>query len=132
MAVTTETLQTFLGMTGDAEFDTDRATLLLDLATKIIAPITGSPVPDAADPIMLSCVVRAYLNPTNATNLTAGPYTAAFPSGGVYLTRAERGALQRAIGAGYHFAVEALPAAYLTGSPDADNGDVSGTDGWGL
>lgn len=112
MAVDTTRLQVVLGLTGDPGFDTARAADLIDQATKLIIPITGNPIPDAADPIMLSCLTRAYLNPTNATQLGAGPFTASFPSGGVYLLKAERSALQRAIGGGNHFVIEQLPAAY--------------------
>lgn len=110
MSVDVTRLQIVLGMTGDPAFDTPRATDLLDQAQKLIVPITGNPIPDSADPILISCVTRAYLNPTNATQLGAGPFTASFPSGGVYLMKGERAALQRAIGQGNHFAVEMLPA----------------------
>jgi hypothetical protein len=99
-------------MADDESFDVARATDLIDQAMKLIVPITGNPIPDAADPILISCVTRAYLNPTNASQLVAGPFTASFPSGGVYLLKAERSALQRAIGGGNHFAIEQLPAAY--------------------
>jgi hypothetical protein len=109
--ITAVDLQTALSMS-DTEYDSARGTLLISLAQKIIQPIAGNPIPDAADPIMLSAVMRAYLNPGGATNLGAGPYTAAFPAGGVYLTKAERGALARAIGRGNHFSIECLPAEY--------------------
>lgn len=106
-------IQTYLGL-DDTEFDSARATFLITQAQKIIAPITGDPIPDAVDPITLTVVSRAYLNAGGATNMSAGPYTAAFPAGGVYLTKAERGALARAIGLGYHFAIEGLPTEILT------------------
>lgn len=109
--ITTDDLMTYLGMS-TAEFDVARATLLITQAQKIVTPITGNPIPEAADPIILTAVSRAYLNPGGATNLGAGPYTAAFPAGGVYLTKAERGALSRAIGRGNYFSVEGLPACY--------------------
>lgn len=104
-------LQTALGMS-DAEFNLPRATLLINLVAEIVVPIAGNPIPSAADPVMLTAVLRAYLNPGGATNLGAGPYTAQFPAGGVYLTRPERGALARAIGRGNYFSVEALPQQY--------------------
>jgi hypothetical protein len=112
MSVDAARLQLTLGLVGDPGFDTDRATDLLDQINKLVIPITGPTIPDAADPIILSALARAYLNPTNATQLGAGPFTASFPAGGVYLTKAERGALQRAIGQGNYFAIEALPAPY--------------------
>lgn len=112
MAVDVARLQVVLGMTGDPAFDTPRATDLLDQVQKLVIPITGNPIPDAADPIILSALVRAYLNPTNATQLGAGPFTASFPAGGVYLMKSERAALQRAIGQGNRFTVEMLPAPY--------------------
>lgn len=116
MAVTVARLQIVLGMTGDPAFDTARATDLLSQAQQLLVPITGNPIPDAADPIMLSCLTRAYLNPTNATQLGAGPFTASFPAGGVYLMKSERAALQRALGLGNHFAVEMLPQPFRDGT----------------
>lgn len=116
MSVDVTRLQVVLGMTDDLTFDTARATDIIAQAAQIIEPITGTPIPESADPIYLSVVTRAYLNPTNATQLVAGPYTASLPSGGVYLLRAERGALQRAVGRGNHFVIEQLPYPYRSDS----------------
>lgn len=109
MTVTIDTLQTYLGVT---EVDTDRATLLLSLVTQLVEPLAGTPIPDAADPIILSALTRAYLNPTNAQTQGAGPYSATIPAGGVYLTRGERATLARTLGLGSHFVIETLPAMY--------------------
>lgn len=115
MTVDTTKLATYLA----TDIDEDRAELLISLAEAQVEPITGSPIPDAADAVILSSVTRAYLNPTNAATQSAGPFTAAFPSGGVYLTRAERAALMRTVGGGQHFVVETLPKLWQESGTDS-------------
>lgn len=106
MAVTATSLGTYLGIT---DIDTDRATLLIAQSTALVKTITGDPVPAEADAVIYSSVARAYLNPASAPNMSAGPYSVGLPTGGVYLTRAERASLGRLTNRGSHFVIDAIP-----------------------
>jgi hypothetical protein len=112
MAVDTNRIRVNLRMDDGVDWDEALAADILDQVEKLVIPITSEPIPDAADPVIITATKRAYLNHTGATTMAAGPYSASFPAGGVYLTVAERGALQRAINQGNHFSIEMLPATY--------------------
>lgn len=109
-------LSVYLGV----EVDEARANMLINHAMLLCESIV-SPVPDAAEPVVLSAAARAYSNPSFATQEMEGPYQVTRPSGGVYLSPAERAALRRFAGGGGAFSVRLIPEGY----PESVFGDES-------
>lgn len=107
MDVSADDLATFLNTT----FDTDqqaRATFLIAQAT-LLAQSIVDPLPDTAEPVILSVAGRAWGNPQGASSQTAGPFAVQQP-GGLYLTRQDRAALKRLAGKGGAFTIDPTPA----------------------
>ncbi len=104
-------IATYLGMSG-ADIDTDRATLLINLAEDQAAGILRfcvDDLPSAARGVVLSMAARAYTNIQGITAEMAGPYQVSRPSGGGYSTKAERAALRRlAASGGGAFSIDML------------------------
>lgn len=112
-------LSTYLGLgTGAAEdIDTDRATLILQLAHDKCEAVV-SPVPDAAKGVELDVSARAYTNPSAETSQAPGPYGIIRNTliGGLWLTKANIADLRRFAGASSAFTIDPTPA-------DAEAGD---------
>lgn len=110
MSYTTPTagdLSTFLG----ASTDDARATLLISLAEKLCQSVL-TPLPDGADATVLAVAARAFSNPTNAQNVSTGPYMAGYGavSGGLWLTTRDVANLRRLAGGGGAFSIDPTPA----------------------
>ena len=93
---TSDDLATFLG---DPSIDATRAEQLLGIAQAFCEDIV-TPLPPSAFGIILSAAARTYGNPEGLTQESLGPYVAARPATGVYLTKSEKAALRRAAGIG--------------------------------
>ena len=118
MTVTPTDLGTYL----NATIDTERAQLLIGLATELCKSIVvnaDGTLPDGADAVVLDVACRAYANPANAQSQTVGPYNASFGpvGGGLWLTRQNKATLRRLAGSGGAFSIDTLPATAGTGLP---------------
>lgn len=122
-----EDLGTYLGTT----IDDTRAQLLIDMATKLCESIV-SPLPDAADAVVLDVVTRAYTNPGMASQQGAGSFTVAYAggNGGLWLTRQNKTTLRRLAGQGGAFTIDTMPATAGQSLPWWDVA-ASGPDGLG-
>jgi hypothetical protein len=122
-----EELGTYLGTT----VDEDRAQLLIDRATQLCESIV-SPLPDAADAVVLDVVTRAYQNPGMASQQGAGPFTAAYAggNGGLWLTRQNKATLRRLAGQGGAFTIDTMPATAGQSLPWWDAATYGGTGGY--
>lgn len=107
MDVSADDLATFLNTTFD-EGQEARATFLIGQAT-LLAQSIVDPLPDTAEPVILSVAGRAWGNPQGASSQTAGPFAVQQP-GGLYLTRQDRAALKRLAGKGGAFTIDPTPA----------------------
>jgi hypothetical protein len=118
-------LGTYLGVVVD---DT-RATLILSNATALCESIV-TPLPAGADAVVLDVAARAYGNPSNVVQQTAGPYSANYGpvGGGLWLTRANKATLRRLAGGGGAFTIDMLPATAGEGLPSWDAGVTYGYD----
>ncbi len=105
MEVTTEELRLYLGL---ADIDEERAELLLQQAAALARSIVD-PLPDGAQPVVLSMAGRAYVNPQGVQSETIGPYTVQRPQAGLYMTRDERRSLNRLAGRGGAYTVDPTP-----------------------
>lgn len=103
-------IATYLGIPQE-ELDEERAQLLIDIATDLVTAIIADP-PESAAAVIYSSVARAYVNPMGVSNEVIGPYQAQRPTGGVYLTKAERATLRRLSGGGSAFSYDLLPVDY--------------------
>lgn len=119
MTVTPTDLGTYLGQA----LDDDRAQLLIDMAVGLCESIV-TPLPDAADAVVLDVVTRAFVNPTNAESQTAGPFSAGFGAvaGGLWLTRQNKATLRRLSGSGGAFSIDVLSETAGQGLPWWDTG----------
>lgn len=116
---TPDTLATYLGA---ASVDDDRASLLIRLAESVARSIVD-PLPNGADVVILSATARAYVNPTQSTSQTAGPFNVAVPFPGVYLTRGEKRTLRSLAGqGGGAFTIDPTPEDALEGYLDPLSG----------
>lgn len=91
MALFTQTeLENLLGFT----VDTDRATLLADLASVAVLAVAGNPTspPDRLKAVALGVAARAYTNPIGLQSEQIGQVsrTYATAAAGIYLTADER------------------------------------------
>jgi hypothetical protein len=86
-------LATFLNVT---DIDTDRAELLLSLATDKCLGIVD-PLPDGSDGVVLDIAARAYTNPSVSQFQAPGPYQPGGPPtmGGLWMTKANIAELRR-------------------------------------
>lgn len=108
MTATADNLKTYLGAGSD--FDVDRATYLLGLATTLCESYV-SPLPDAADAIVIAVAVRFYTNPQGLLQETAGPYNVQRPRS-ASLADDEIRALKRLAGRGSGaFSIDPAPDA---------------------
>jgi hypothetical protein len=98
-------LGVYLGL---GTIDVPRAAMLLEDAQNLCEVIV-SPLPAAATSVIKSAATRAYTNPTGATGESTGPYNVQRPSGGVYLTKAERRTLRNLAGRSGAFSIDLLP-----------------------
>lgn len=115
MTVTAASLDTYLGLNGT--IDTDRATLLIGLATSIAQSIVN-PLPDGADAVIYSAVTRSYVNPQGVTQETVGPVSVSRPKTGVYFTDDEVATLRRLAGkSGGAFTINVAPDARAPRNP---------------
>jgi len=107
-------LGTYLGVT----VDDARAQKLIDLATALCQSIVN-PLPDGAEAVVLDVVARAYSNPTNAPQQSAGPFSVSFGAvgGGLWLTRQNKATLRRLAGSGGAFTIDTMPATAGTSLP---------------
>lgn len=130
MTVTPTDLGTYLGQA----VDPDRAQLLIDMAVGLCESIV-TPLPDAADAVVLDVVTRAFVNPANAETQTAGPFAAGFGAvgGGLWLTRQNKAALRRLSGSGGAFTIDTMPVTAATSLPswEVNNWGSSGVYGSG-
>lgn len=108
VAPTAEELGLSLGLD---EINGDRADFLIAKAMNLCQSIV-KPLPDDADAVVLSVAGRAYINPTQVSYETIGPMSVQRPSGsgGLYLTKADKGALKSLAGRGGAFTVDPTPA----------------------
>lgn len=94
MAVATSAdLALYLDLSSEA-LDAERATFMISQA-EALAKTYISPVPNDAKAVIVSAAARAYVNPAGASYEVAGPFAHNPSTGGVYFTRAERGALRK-------------------------------------
>lgn len=96
-AATPADLGSHLGL----EVDAARAQYLLDAARDLIVAATGRVAeqwPAAARVVQVTAAARAYANPGEKTQETIGSRSYAVRNVGIYLTDAERQALQAATG----------------------------------
>lgn len=93
MTATVDMLATFLDVT---DINTDRATLLLSLATDKCLGIVD-PLPTGSDGVVLDIAARAYTNPSVAQFQAPGPYQPGGPPtlGGLWMTKANIAELRR-------------------------------------
>lgn len=101
--VTNDDLATFL----DADVDTGRAFMMIDLATQACAAIVD-PVPDGAKFVILSVAARAYTSPIPVGAQQTGPFSMSGTQGGISLTRSEERQLRRLGGGGGAFSFSPL------------------------
>lgn len=97
-------LATYLGLD---TVDADRASLLINQAMTLCRSIVD-PIPETAEPVVLSVAARAYTNVTGVQREMVGGYQVAYAKPGVYLTRAERAALRRLSDNGGAFSVDLI------------------------
>lgn len=110
MAADVASLDTYLGLNGS--INTDRATLLLSLATDLCLSIVN-PLPDGCDPVVLDVAARAYSNPTNGVTGAASAFGPSQPPpmGGLWLTKANIAFLRRLSPSGSGaFTIDPTPA----------------------
>lgn len=88
-------LETYLGVT---DLNLTRAQMLLTQSENL-ARAEVDPLPDGAEAVVLASTSRAFINPTQSTSQTAGPFNVGSPNY-IYLTRAERRVLRRLAGIG--------------------------------
>ncbi|GGU62882.1 hypothetical protein [Streptomyces lavendofoliae] len=105
---TAEDLGLFLNLD---EIDGARAGFLISTAVKLCQAVV-KPLPEGAEPVVLSAAARAYINPQSISYETIGPQSVQRPqgSGGLYLTKADKTALKSAAGRGGAFTVDPTPA----------------------
>lgn len=119
MAVSPYELGVYLGQ----EVDTDRATLLIQLATDLAETVVY-PLPARADSVVLDVAARAYTNVSSARQLGLGSAQVSYGSnvgtGGMYLSRANIASLRRMAGSGGAFSIDPTPADAGTGLPAWD------------
>lgn len=142
LATPTE-LGTFLG---DASIDTDRATLLLQLAHDRCETYVN-PVPAAAKGIELAIAGRAYTNVSSArqagigsAQVSFGAPAASYGIGGLYVSRSEVRDLRRLAGRTGAFSIDLLTVSPPTVVPVVSNvdpdgavsGDLVRVDGYGF
>lgn len=106
-----------LALVGDiANIDTARAQRIIDLATALCQTIV-TPLPSAADSVVLDVSLRAYVNPQGVMQETVGPYSVSRSgASGVTLTRANRATLKRLAGRGSAFTINPTPTTAGTDS----------------
>lgn len=120
-------LATYLNI---ADIDTNRATLILELAQDECETIV-SPLPATARGVVLDVAARAFVNPRQLQDASLGTahiqYGAANGSviGGIYLSRANKISLRRLAGRGSAFSADILP----TGTNDVQTITVTATAG---
>lgn len=101
------------------DIDEARATLLIGQAENLCRSIVN-PLPAGAEAVVLSVAARVYVNPSQATSQTAGPFNVAQPFPGLYLTRADKATLRRLGGVGGGaFSIDPTSADVLSGYADA-------------
>lgn len=105
--VIADDLGTYLGATVDSA----RATQLIGWAQALCESVV-SPLPAGAEPVVLDVAARAYVNPSNASQQTAGPFSASYAGsiGGLWLTRQNKATLRRLAGGGGAFTIDTTPA----------------------
>lgn len=93
------------------DIDPARAAILLDIAQELCTTIID-PLPANARAVVLGVAVRAYSNPTNVEQQSAGPFAVNYGSaaGGLYLTKQDRATLLRLAGRGGAFSIDLMPA----------------------
>jgi len=106
MTVTASDLELYMG---SDTINSSRADLLIAQATLLCESVV-TPLPAAADVVIISAAARAYSNPQGVTAESVGPYNVQRPWAGIYLTKAERAALRRMAGSGGAFSVDPTPA----------------------
>lgn len=95
-----------------ATLDQVRAEFLIGLVQGEAEDIV-SPLPASTKGVILSAAGRAYTNPQNVQQETTGPYSVGYgagATGGLYLSKQDRAALQRAAGRGGAFTFDTMPA----------------------
>jgi hypothetical protein len=114
MTVTPADFGTYLGAT----VDTNRAQLLIDLASQLCESII-KPLPVGADAVVLDVATRAYSNPSNVTAQAAAPFSVSYGAvgGGLWLTRQNKATLRRLAGSGGAFTIDTMPATAGAGLP---------------
>lgn len=133
LSVMPDDLDLFLAMNGT--IDTDRASLLIELATDLCTSVI-SPIPDTAKSVVLSAAARAYTNPEGVQGQTIGPESVQYGSatmGGLYLTKGDVATLKRMGGVGGAYSVQVMPADAGTNVPiwDENIWGFEGIDGFG-
>jgi hypothetical protein len=108
-------LATFLGL---ANIDEGRADLVITAAVNLCQSVVN-PLPAGASAVVLDVATRAYMNPTNATQETTGPFGVNYGtvSGGLWLTQQNKLTLRRLNGGGGAFTIDTTPAGAGTGLP---------------
>lgn len=104
--VTYQDLGTYLGIA----VDPTRGQFLCDKATALCLSVL-SPLPDGAETVVLDVAARAYGNPNNVQQQSAGPFNVAYGpvGGGMWLTRANKATLRRLGGGGGAFTIDTMP-----------------------
>lgn len=85
-----------------------RAALLIEQAEDLARDVVR-PLPRSARTVVTSAAARAFVNPSDSSAQAAGPFQLTASTGGLYLTRREERALQRAAGRGAAFTIDPTP-----------------------
>jgi hypothetical protein len=111
VTVTPDDLALFLGK----PVDDRRALKFIQLATDLAATVV-SPLPDAAESVVLSMAARGYANPQGNTAETVGQWSGS-GFGGIFLMSGERQTLRALAGAAGAFSVDTAPCGLGVHSP---------------
>lgn len=106
---TPDELRIYLELDDFTEPQKVRAALLLEQAEDLARDVVR-PLPRSARTVVTSAAARAFINPSDSSAQQAGPFQLNASTGGLYLTRREERALQRAAGRGSAFTIDPTPA----------------------
>lgn len=108
MALPIATAEDLASYLGTDSLDYTRANLILELAQNRCEAIV-SPLPRAAQGVVLAIASRVFSNPEGVTAETAGPFSVTRTPGNVYLTKDEKVFLRQLSGRTGAFSIDTMP-----------------------
>lgn len=105
---TAEELRVYLELDVFTDDQNVRAALLIEQAEDLARDVVR-PLPRSARTVVTSAAARAFVNPSDSSSQSAGPFQLNASTGGLYLTKREERALQRASGRGSAFTIDPTP-----------------------